>query len=86
MRCQLEEHKKSFMKELNKRDPDWQERIKQRRLIEIKKLENLHNQVKRDAEQRIEMMADDRVINDRLTKIKEDFAHESKQRVNIQSK
>ena len=49
---QLEEAKRQFLRDLNKRDPLWRDKMRARRLEEIKRLEAHKQQVMKELDQR----------------------------------
>lgn len=49
---QLEEAKKQFLRDLNKRDPLWRDKMRARRLEEIKRLEQHKQALTKELEQR----------------------------------
>jgi hypothetical protein len=48
----LEESKRQFLRELNKKDPLWREKMKTRKLEEIKRLEVTKEKVAKELEER----------------------------------
>jgi len=51
-RYQLEEAKKTFLRELNKRDPQWREKLRARKLEEIKRMELAKERIARELAER----------------------------------
>jgi len=50
MREELENQKRQFLKELNVKDPEWQDKVKQRKKLEMARIEQTHEHVKKEIE------------------------------------
>jgi hypothetical protein len=72
MREQLEAQKRQFLIDLNAKDPHWQEKAEQRRLLEIKRLEQTHEKIRKQVEDRKVAIEKDQQVKDKLLKLKED--------------
>jgi hypothetical protein len=46
MRQNLEEQKLNFVKEMNRKDPNWQDKMKNRKLLEIQRMEQNRDKLK----------------------------------------
>ena len=59
----LEEAKRQFLRDLNKRDPLWREKMRTRKLEEIRRLEIQRERVSKEVVERQKMLEDDMVVN-----------------------
>jgi hypothetical protein len=59
----LEEAKRQFLRDLNKRDPLWREKMRTRKLEEIRRLEIQRERVSKEIVERQKMLENDMVVN-----------------------
>ena len=52
MRQQLEAQKRQFLGDLNRQDPNWQQKIKQRQKLEIQRMEETQKSLQKDIKER----------------------------------
>jgi len=73
---QLQEAKENFLRELNRRDPAWAEKMRQRKIEDIQKLENAKSMLTHEIEQRERQLVDDKFQDQRLARLKSEFVNE----------
>lgn len=61
------------MRELNRRDPTWAEKVRQRKNEDIDKLENAKECLHKEIEQRERQIVDDKLQNERLVRLKHEY-------------
>lgn len=62
--------KRIFLKELNQKDPHWQDKIKQRQMLELKRMEQARDKMKRDINDRQKKLEQDKAINTKFQNLK----------------
>lgn len=75
-KMQLQEAKENFLRELNRRDPGWAEKMRQRKIDDIQKLENAKSLLTQEIEQRERQLVDDKFQDARLARLKSEFMNE----------
>lgn len=64
------------MRELNRRDPGWADKVRQKRSEDIQKLQNAKNMLTQEIEQRENQLRTDKIQDERLTRLKQDYQNE----------
>lgn len=70
-REQLEEAKRQFLRDLNKRDPTWRDKMRIRREDEVKKMEAQKDRLSKELIDKQKQMEADALLNERLRKMRE---------------
>lgn len=73
---QLQEAKENFLKELNRRDPGWADKVRQKKLEDIQKLESAKNMLSQEIQLRERQIIDDKLQDERLGRLKTDYTQE----------
>jgi hypothetical protein len=68
---QLEEAKRQFLRDLNKRDPTWKDKMRMRREDEVKKMEAQKDRLTKELIEKQKQMDADALLNERLRKMRE---------------
>jgi hypothetical protein len=68
---QLEEAKRQFLRDLNKRDPTWRDKMRMRREDEVKKMEAQKDRLTKELIEKQKQMDADALLNERLRKMRE---------------
>ena len=68
----LEEAKRQFLKDLNKKDPLWREKMRTRKLEEIKKLELYKDRIAKELVERQKQLEDELLLNERIRRMREE--------------
>jgi len=71
---QLEEAKRQFLRDLNKRDPLWRDKMRVRRLEEIKRLEQHKQQVMKELDQRQIQLQQELELNKNIRNLREEIS------------
>lgn len=71
---QLEEAKRQFLRDLNKRDPLWRDKMRARRLEEIKRLEQHKQQVMKELDQRQIQLQQELELNKNIRNLREEIS------------
>jgi hypothetical protein len=70
-REQLEEAKRQFLRDLNKRDPTWRDKMRIRREDEVKRMEAQKDRLTKELIEKQKQMEADALLNERLRKMRE---------------
>ena len=70
-REQLEEAKRQFLRDLNKRDPTWRDKMRMRREDEVKRMEAQKDRLTKELIEKQKQMEADALLNERLRKMRE---------------
>ena len=70
-REQLEEAKRQFLRDLNKRDPAWREKMRLRREEEVKRMEATKEKLSKELVEKQKQIEADALLNERLRKMRE---------------
>ncbi|CDW71466.1 UNKNOWN [Stylonychia lemnae] len=85
-RYQLEEAKKTFLRELNKRDPSWREKLRARKLEEIKRMELAKDRLGRDLAERQRQLEEETYLNDQLRRMRDEYDEKQYEVADIERK
>lgn len=78
-REQLEESKRAFLRELNKRDPMWREKMRTRKVEEIRRLEQARERVTKELQERQKQLEDEMLLNERIRRMREEVDEKHEQ-------
>ena len=83
-REQLEEAKRQFLRDLNKRDPTWRDKMRIRREDEVKRLEAQKDRLTKELIEKQKQMEADALLNERLRKMREKNDEQQEQIMDIE--
>ncbi len=83
-REQLEEAKRQFLRDLNKRDPTWKDKMRLRREDEVKKMEAQKERLSKELIEKQKQMEADAILNQRLRKMREKNDEQQEQIDNLE--
>ena len=81
----LEEAKRQFLKDLNKKDPLWREKMRTRKLDEIKRLEQYKDRIAKELVERQKQLEDELLLNERIRRMREEVDEQHEQMRAIES-
>ena len=81
----LEEAKRQFLKDLNKKDPLWREKMRTRKLDEIKRLEQYKDRIDKELVERQKQLEDELLLNERIRRMREEVDEQHEQMRAIES-
>lgn len=68
----LEEAKRQFLKELNKKDPNWRDKMRTRKLEEIKRLELNKDKLAKELVERQKKLEEELLLNEQIRHIRDE--------------
>jgi hypothetical protein len=68
----LEEAKKTFLRELNKRDPMWRDKMRTRKLEDIKRMEMTKDKLKKELSERQRQLEEEMMISEKIKRMQDE--------------
>lgn len=81
----LEEAKRQFLRDLNKKDPMWREKMRARKLEEIKRLEVYKDRVAKELVERQKQLEDEMLLNEHVRRMREEVNDQHEQMREIEN-
>eukprot|EP00347_Sterkiella_histriomuscorum_P003092 403365623 len=72
-RLSLEEAKKNFLRDLNKRDPQWRDKLRARKHDEIRRMELAKDKLVKELQERHKQLQEEQYLNEKLRIMREEY-------------
>lgn len=81
---QLEDAKRQFLRDLNKKDANWRDKMRVRREEEVKKMELQKERLSKELAEKQKQVQADAILNERLRRMRESYDEQQEQALEIE--